>query len=275
VLARVELFPFAHVVRAGSRLRINVEVPGGNQAFWQIDPMAPVGEVTNGIGHSASMPSKVVLPLVAPGVTPDVPDELPPCPGLRGQACRDYLPAHLVTDVTATVAGDDIDVTWTPPPVAEPAAPGAPVGVSAIPQSAIPTGFEVAVAPTGETFTVAGDATSFTYANAALDTPFTFSVTAQYEEGVAPTSNASLSVVIQSPEPPTTTTTTAPEPTTSTTAVSTTSTTAGPGSTTATTTTSTTGGLPVTGTQVAVLVVGGVALVAAGFALSAAARRKR
>jgi hypothetical protein len=35
------------------------------------------------------MPSRLVLPLVG-GV--NVPTGLPPCPGLRGQPCRDYVP---------------------------------------------------------------------------------------------------------------------------------------------------------------------------------------
>ena len=35
-------------------------------------------------------PSRLTLPVV-PGV--DVPTELPPCPGLRGQPCRDFKPA--------------------------------------------------------------------------------------------------------------------------------------------------------------------------------------
>ncbi len=33
-------------------------------------------------------PSKLMLPVVA-GV--DVPTALPPCPGLRGEPCRDYV----------------------------------------------------------------------------------------------------------------------------------------------------------------------------------------
>ena len=41
------------------------------------------------IGHGKGMPSKLVLPVV-PAV--DIPTELPPCPGLRGQPCRDYEP---------------------------------------------------------------------------------------------------------------------------------------------------------------------------------------
>jgi hypothetical protein len=35
------------------------------------------------------MQSRLALPVV-PGV--DVPDALPPCPGLRGEPCRDYQP---------------------------------------------------------------------------------------------------------------------------------------------------------------------------------------
>src|SRR5205085_3914919 len=34
VPVRVELFPFAAVIRKGSRLRITVEAPGGNRPFW-------------------------------------------------------------------------------------------------------------------------------------------------------------------------------------------------------------------------------------------------
>jgi hypothetical protein len=41
------------------------------------------------IAHSARRPSRLILPVV-PGV--DVPTELPPCPGLRAQPCRDYAP---------------------------------------------------------------------------------------------------------------------------------------------------------------------------------------
>jgi uncharacterized protein len=41
------------------------------------------------VAHSRRMPSQLVLPVV-PGV--GAPTELPPCPGLRGQPCRDYVP---------------------------------------------------------------------------------------------------------------------------------------------------------------------------------------
>jgi uncharacterized protein len=41
------------------------------------------------IAHSPRFPSRLVLPVV-PGVS--VPTGLPPCPGLRGEPCRTYVP---------------------------------------------------------------------------------------------------------------------------------------------------------------------------------------
>ena len=65
VPARVELFPFAHVLRPGDRLRLNIEAPGGNQPFWQFQYLPAVGHQVNDIGHSVGMPSRVVLPAAA------------------------------------------------------------------------------------------------------------------------------------------------------------------------------------------------------------------
>jgi hypothetical protein len=47
----------------------------------------PKGRATVAIAYSKKRPSSVILPVVA-GVKP--PAELPPCPGLRAQPCRDY-----------------------------------------------------------------------------------------------------------------------------------------------------------------------------------------
>ncbi|HUI27740.1 MAG TPA: CocE/NonD family hydrolase [Candidatus Kryptonia bacterium] len=85
---RVELFPFAHVFHAGSRIRIAVESPGGSRPLWKFDVLPADTEVRNTIGRSAAAPSRLVLPLV-PGI--DVPTSLPPCPSLRGQPCRPYV----------------------------------------------------------------------------------------------------------------------------------------------------------------------------------------
>jgi predicted acyl esterase len=84
-LVRVELFPFAHVFREGSRLRLIVDAPGGNRPVWEFDTIAGGEKVT--IAHDPLVSSRVVLPVV-PGI--EVPDEYPECGALRGQPCRPY-----------------------------------------------------------------------------------------------------------------------------------------------------------------------------------------
>ncbi len=84
----VPLYYEGHVYRAGSRIRIIVSAPGGDQPIWEFGDAAPKGgAATVTIGHTKKMPSRVVLP-VTPGVA--VPTPLPPCPGLRGEPCRTY-----------------------------------------------------------------------------------------------------------------------------------------------------------------------------------------
>jgi predicted acyl esterase len=82
---RVELFPFGHVFRAGSKLRIAVETPGGVRTLWGLFAGFNGGAV-NEIAHTASQPSKLVLPELTRTV--DVPDALPDCGTLRQQPCR-------------------------------------------------------------------------------------------------------------------------------------------------------------------------------------------
>ncbi len=82
-LARVEIFPFAHVFRAGSQVRLMIDAPGGNRAVWVFDTIAN-GEAVQ-IGMGPTYPSQLVLPVV-PGIEP--PAEYPPCDSLRGQPCR-------------------------------------------------------------------------------------------------------------------------------------------------------------------------------------------
>jgi putative CocE/NonD family hydrolase len=83
---RVAIFASTHVFRAGSRIRISVEAPGGDRTRWRFDTLATNGLIVNEIGR----PSRLVLPVVA---DVQAPPELPPCPGLRGQPCRTYVPA--------------------------------------------------------------------------------------------------------------------------------------------------------------------------------------
>ncbi|HUF97843.1 MAG TPA: CocE/NonD family hydrolase [Ilumatobacter sp.] len=88
-LARIELFPFAHVFRAGSRIRLSVDAPGGNRAIWEFDTIAGGERVT--VSQDAAFPSALVLPVVdlaASGV--DVPASYPTCDALRGQPCRPF-----------------------------------------------------------------------------------------------------------------------------------------------------------------------------------------
>jgi len=84
---RVALAGFGRILRAGSRLRVWVDTPGGTRAEWRFALKTFPGDVTYAIGHDATHPSSVALPLVD-DVHPTTP--LPPCPSLRGQPCRDY-----------------------------------------------------------------------------------------------------------------------------------------------------------------------------------------
>ncbi|MFN8017505.1 MAG: CocE/NonD family hydrolase [Acidimicrobiales bacterium] len=85
---RIEIYPFGHVFRAGSKARIIITAPGGDRMAWSFQNLP--GTPTNEIARSVGRPSSVVLPVV-PGVS--VPTGLPACPGLRAQPCRAYPPA--------------------------------------------------------------------------------------------------------------------------------------------------------------------------------------
>jgi predicted acyl esterase len=87
---RVELFPFGHVFRNGSQLRLSVAAPGGDRPRWRFGTIDAEESITNQIARTKAHPSRVVLPVVE-GV--EVPEGSPPCPGLRGQPCRDYVAA--------------------------------------------------------------------------------------------------------------------------------------------------------------------------------------
>jgi uncharacterized protein len=81
---RVDLYPFAHPFRAGSRLRMTVDAPGGNRQIWLWDTISDGETVT--IAHDVEHPSRLVLRTLT-GI--DIPDEYPACGSLRGQPCRD------------------------------------------------------------------------------------------------------------------------------------------------------------------------------------------
>jgi predicted acyl esterase len=89
-LLRVQIPPFAHVFRSGSRVRLVVAAPGGDKSQWKFDALPADGHTENTLHRTTEHPSKVVLPVV-PGVE-GVPETLPPCPSLRFQPCRPYAP---------------------------------------------------------------------------------------------------------------------------------------------------------------------------------------
>lgn len=82
---RLEIYPFAHVFRAGSKVRLIITAPGGDRLEWQFGTLP--GTQANDVARSIGRPSSIALPVV-PGVS--VPTGYPACPGLRGQPCRTY-----------------------------------------------------------------------------------------------------------------------------------------------------------------------------------------
>jgi predicted acyl esterase len=85
----VPLYYEGHAYRAGSRIRVTITAPSGDQPVWSFAGTVPHGKASVTVGHSAGMPSRLILPVV-PGVS--VPTGLPPCPGLRGEPCRPFQP---------------------------------------------------------------------------------------------------------------------------------------------------------------------------------------
>jgi hypothetical protein len=88
VKVTIPLYYQGHAYRAGSRIRVTITAPNGDQPIWAFGK-TPLGKPTVAIAHSKRMPSSLTLPVV-PGV--NVPTGLPPCPGLRAEPCRDYRP---------------------------------------------------------------------------------------------------------------------------------------------------------------------------------------
>jgi hypothetical protein len=78
-----------HAYRAGSRIRVTISAPNGTQPIWDFEETEPAGKANVAIAYSRQDPSDLLLPVV-PRV--NVPTGLPPCPGLRGEPCREYGP---------------------------------------------------------------------------------------------------------------------------------------------------------------------------------------
>lgn len=174
VPVRVAVFPFGHVAREGSQLRLTVRSPGGNRVRWRFSNLQYPTDQFVDIAHSAGRPSSIVLPVV-PGI--DVPTGRPACEALRSQPCRAFVASRAPTGVTATVSAADreVEVAWTPPASRDPV-----------------TGYEVEVTPTGETFAVGAREASFAYPSPDPGLRHSFIVRATYADGDGPASTPSL-----------------------------------------------------------------------------------
>jgi len=89
VKVTIPLYYQGHAYRAGSRIRVTISAPNGEQPIWSFSKTQPKKHAKVSIVSSKRRPSKLTLPVV-PGV--EVPTGLPPCPGLRGEPCRDFEP---------------------------------------------------------------------------------------------------------------------------------------------------------------------------------------
>ena len=78
-LARIRLAPFS--------LRVSVSSPGRDHGTWQFEvpdyDEYPSFQLSRGGSQISSLQMSVL-----PGI--EIPEEYPPCPGLRGQPCRVY-----------------------------------------------------------------------------------------------------------------------------------------------------------------------------------------
>jgi uncharacterized protein len=85
----VPLYYQGHLYRAGSRIRVTISAPVGDQPVWAFAETVPRDKTRVTIALSHKHPSRLILPFV-PGVT--APTPLPPCQALRGEPCRTFTP---------------------------------------------------------------------------------------------------------------------------------------------------------------------------------------
>jgi uncharacterized protein len=84
----IPLYFEGHVYRAGSRIRVTIAAPNGDQPIWSFGQTRPEGTTANvSIEFGPSKADNLTLPIVS-GVS--VPAGLPPCPSLRNEPCRTY-----------------------------------------------------------------------------------------------------------------------------------------------------------------------------------------
>ncbi|HEX8752938.1 MAG TPA: CocE/NonD family hydrolase [Solirubrobacterales bacterium] len=89
VKVTIPLYYEGHAYRAGSRIRVTIAAPNGTQPIWAFARTEPAGKAKVAIAYGPKTPSNLLLPVV-PDTSPS--SSLPPCPGLRGEPCREYKP---------------------------------------------------------------------------------------------------------------------------------------------------------------------------------------
>ena len=90
VLVRVPIYPVAHAFRAGSRIRVTVQAPGGDRPRWDFDTVDK-GNTRNTVALGGARASSLVLPVLAGATAKGTP--LPPPTALRGEPNRAYKTA--------------------------------------------------------------------------------------------------------------------------------------------------------------------------------------
>ena len=89
-LVRVPIFPVAHAFRAGSRIRMTVQAPGGDRPRWDFATIDN-GRAQNTVSLGGARASSLVLPVVAGATAKGTP--LPGATALRGEPNRSYVAA--------------------------------------------------------------------------------------------------------------------------------------------------------------------------------------
>jgi predicted acyl esterase len=83
---RIEIFPFGHVFRAGSRIKVWIEGPKFLPELWGFASL-PV-PAANLVYHDAAHPSSLALPVVPGFVVPAADASYPACGTVIRQPCR-------------------------------------------------------------------------------------------------------------------------------------------------------------------------------------------
>jgi len=88
-LVRVPIFSVAHALRAGSRLRVQLNTPGRDLPLWFFENPGSAGDRYS-IGRGGAHASSIMMPVLPQGSL-EVPADRPECGVLRGNPCRKFI----------------------------------------------------------------------------------------------------------------------------------------------------------------------------------------